>query len=88
MQTRDFCFWLQGLFEVAKPETLTKEQVDLIRVHLDLVFQHDAGIKKEEMRHPLPPAPPPTRPPSAGSPDWLNLRDNSAGAPANLVAYC
>jgi hypothetical protein len=88
MQTRDFCFWLQGLFEVAKPETLSKEQVDLIRVHLDLVFQHDAGIKKAEMAHPLPAAPAQVPPPSAGSPDWRYLQHTSAGKPDNIIAYC
>jgi len=54
MQTRDFCFWLQGLIEVGKIETLDAEQVELIKAHLDLVFKHDANIKTEEMRHPYP----------------------------------
>jgi len=44
MQTRDFCFWLQGLLEVGKIETLDAEQVRSIKEHLGLVFQHDPTI--------------------------------------------
>lgn len=44
MQTRDFCFWLQGIFEVGKVTTMDAEQVALVRQHLDLVFQHDPSI--------------------------------------------
>lgn len=38
MTERDFCYWLQGFFEVAKPETLTSEQIQEIHNHLKLVF--------------------------------------------------
>jgi hypothetical protein len=46
MQARDFCFWLQGYFEIAeetaqKPAPLTADQVDMIRRHLALVFKHE-----------------------------------------------
>lgn len=52
MQARDFCFWLQGFFELtAGKDELTAEQGNMIRTHLALVFQHDAGIKKAEMEH-------------------------------------
>lgn len=44
MQTRDFCFWLQGIFEVGKVTTLDAEQTALVRQHLALVFQHDPSI--------------------------------------------
>lgn len=44
MQTRDFCFWLQGLLEVGKIETLDAGQVESIKQHLALVFQHDPTI--------------------------------------------
>jgi hypothetical protein len=44
MQTRDFCFWLQGLLEVGKIETLDAQQVQSIKDHLGLVFQHDPTI--------------------------------------------
>lgn len=46
MTARDFCYWLQGFFELSggKP-TLTAEQADLIRRHLSLVFAHDIDPK-------------------------------------------
>ena len=41
MKTRDFCYWLQGVLEVGKLETLDKEQVTIIKNHLNMVFIHD-----------------------------------------------
>lgn len=51
MTSRDFCYWLQGFFEITenkdmKPEdltsvNLTEKQVALIRAHLNLVFKHE-----------------------------------------------
>jgi hypothetical protein len=41
MTSRDFAYWLQGFFEVAKPETLTAEQTKMVKAHLNLVFKHE-----------------------------------------------
>lgn len=42
MTARDFCYWLQGYFELADPHGgLTQEQADLIATHLALVFKHE-----------------------------------------------
>ena len=41
MTSRDFAFWLQGLFELAEPETLDEKQTELIKRHLALVFIHE-----------------------------------------------
>lgn len=41
MQPRDFCYWLQGFFELTKTDELTPEQVGEIKKHLYNVFQHD-----------------------------------------------
>lgn len=42
MTARDFCFWLQGFFELTgEDKTLTVEQVYLIKAHLSLAFAHD-----------------------------------------------
>lgn len=35
MTPREFCYWLQGFFEVVQPKTLTKEQVGSIKEKLD-----------------------------------------------------
>lgn len=41
MEPRDFCYWLQGYFEIhGERGALLPNQVDLIRKHLALVFAH------------------------------------------------
>lgn len=42
MTSRDFCYWLQGYFEIhGKNEVLTIEQCSLISRHLAMVFKHE-----------------------------------------------
>ena len=41
MNSRDFCFWLNGFFEIGDAKALTAEQVDVIKKHLALVFKHE-----------------------------------------------
>jgi hypothetical protein len=47
MTSRDFCYWLQGYFELRSTniendkQSLTVPQVDMIRNHLNLVFKHE-----------------------------------------------
>lgn len=50
MTSRDFCYWLQGLFEIGKPKTLDAEQIALIQAHLNMVFLHeiDPSFPKEQ----------------------------------------
>lgn len=38
MNYESFCWWLHGFFEISKTEELTKEQVQEIKNHLDLLF--------------------------------------------------
>lgn len=49
MKAVEFCYWLQGYFELSNlpPEgmSLTAEQVAAIRNHLALVFKHDIDPK-------------------------------------------
>jgi len=35
-----FCYWLQGFFELSDAETLSPKQVEAIKNHLNLVFEH------------------------------------------------
>lgn len=61
MQSRDFCYWLQGFFEVQsatfnennKPEAtgLTAPQVSMIRNHLNLVFAHEIDPAMGGQKH-------------------------------------
>lgn len=41
MQSRDFCFWLQGFFEVSGNTEISATGVAIIRKHLNLVFTHE-----------------------------------------------
>jgi hypothetical protein len=41
MTSRDFCFWLQGLFEIANPQELNERATTQIKNHLNLVFKHE-----------------------------------------------
>ena len=47
MNERDFCYWLQGMFELQTPAMLNAEQTKLIKEHLELVFRHDTGEAME-----------------------------------------
>jgi hypothetical protein len=46
MKSTEFCYWLQGYFELRRGEaqsgmSLTHEQVEIIERHLALVFKHE-----------------------------------------------
>lgn len=42
MTSREFCYWLQGYFEINKgAAALTSEQSEIIQKHLSLVFIHE-----------------------------------------------
>lgn len=41
MTSRDFCYWLQGHFEIGKPTALSAAETDMVRRHLSLVFKHE-----------------------------------------------
>lgn len=51
MTSRDFAFWLQGFFEVSNAETITKEQTQLIKNHLNLVFKHEIDPSMGDDKH-------------------------------------
>lgn len=41
MTSREFAYWLQGYFEIAKPTTADAQQLAMIKAHLNLVFVHE-----------------------------------------------
>lgn len=45
MTSRDFCYWLQGFFELddrgTEPRGLSAQQTAAIKKHLALVFKHE-----------------------------------------------
>lgn len=38
MTPENFCYWLQGVFEVSNPQEMNKAQLDVVKEHLQLVF--------------------------------------------------
>lgn len=90
MKSRDFCYWLQGYFEIEslvsnKPElpSLTAQQVAMIKNHLSMVFKHeiDPSFGREQsildMLH---------KPPTVSGPF-----DGGAGGPSSggpIIARC
>lgn len=38
MDPTSFCYWLKGFFEISDAKELTQKQVQIVRDHLDLVF--------------------------------------------------
>lgn len=41
MQSRDFCYWLQGAIELGRVSSLDEGQMVTLRKHLDMVFVHE-----------------------------------------------
>lgn len=41
MNSRDFAFWLQGIFELGEVTSFNEKQTEMIRRHLSLVFIHE-----------------------------------------------
>jgi hypothetical protein len=70
MTSRDFCFWLQGFYEIADPDTITPHQAQLIKRHLDMVFVHEidpshGGPAEQAKLNAIHNAPPPKPSPNA-----------------------
>ncbi len=51
MTSRDFAYWLQGLFELQKPKTLNAAQTREIKKHLALVFKHEIDPSMGDKKH-------------------------------------
>jgi len=41
VKSRDFCYWLQGLFELGDAKQLDEKQTAAVRAHLAMVFKHE-----------------------------------------------
>ena len=51
MTSRDFCFWLQGVFEIQPEDNLDEDQIRIIRKHLALVFKHEIDPSMGDDKH-------------------------------------
>lgn len=41
MKARDFCYWLQGYFELSTTVDIKPQQLTTIKNHLNMVFIHE-----------------------------------------------
>lgn len=51
MTSRDFCFWLQGFFELENPQSISSDKTELIKKHLNLVFKHEIDPSMGDKNH-------------------------------------
>lgn len=55
MTSREFCYWLQGYFEIAGGQTgLTADQAETVQRHLSMVFAHEIDPsypKQDTLKH-------------------------------------
>ncbi len=51
MTSRDFCYWLQGLFELGMPLSIDAKQTELIKCHLAMVFVHEIDPSAGGQKH-------------------------------------
>jgi len=55
MRSRDFCYWLQGWFELNKTidhrEGASKETLEVIEKHLAMVFVHEIDPSHGDKKH-------------------------------------
>ena len=47
MYSQDFCYWLQGYFEISGTKMINEEQAEIIMNHLNLVFKHEIDPQHE-----------------------------------------
>lgn len=87
MGSRDFCYWLQGFFEIGgvPDEGLTRDQAEMIRRHLALVFRHeidpatDGGDPVVAQEYQAIHDAQPVRPEGTGKPPWQGVPSTSGG---------
>lgn len=58
MTSREFCYWLQGYFEIVRAHepgnrapALTDRQTEMVRKHLALVFKHEIDQSYGDEKH-------------------------------------
>lgn len=51
MTSRDFCYWLQGYFEVSGATILTASQMEVVKAHLNMVFVHEIDPSMGNLEH-------------------------------------
>ena len=57
MTPENFCYWLQGLFEVGNPQELSRAQLVIVKEHLQLVFIKKTTNEQTTQEESLPATP-------------------------------
>lgn len=77
MTPEQFAYWLKGFVEIQNPETLDKDQLQIIKDHLELVFDKVTPVR-------LPPKATPPTYPSPTLPTYpIDPMSNPGIAPSN-----
>ena len=50
MTARDFIYWLRGFLEMTSPETLTKQQLEIINDHLEKAMGTESVVLSGDIR--------------------------------------
>ena len=45
MNSKDFCIWLSGYFEVQDPKSIDLNQINIIREHLELALKSNVEFR-------------------------------------------
>ena len=51
MTSRDFCYWLQGYFEISGETVLSPNATKIVRNHLNMVFKHEIDPSHGDAAH-------------------------------------
>ncbi len=69
MTPNDFCYWLQGHFEMSEDKVLSVRQCKMVQDHLKLVFKKETPIFKDLM----------VTDPLGLKPHWMQNNDKFCG---------
>lgn len=48
MKPEEFCYWLQGVFEMTDVQEFDEKQTATLKKHLDMVFEHIAHLDEKD----------------------------------------
>ena len=48
MTAKEFCYWLQGSLELNENKSLNEKQTEILKRHLNMVFEHIAHLDEKE----------------------------------------
>jgi hypothetical protein len=51
VKSRDFCYWLQGYFEISGETVLGPEATQKVKNHLNMVFKHEIDPSNGSPEH-------------------------------------